>query len=414
MKPSTRRILWVVVVLLLLLLLGWLLRCSPAEPRRAPDGPEPAPVERAAPSETSEADEPEERRTPASLQAPSRVDAGAVFQVGWSGPDNPRDYVTIVPVGAPDGASGSYRDTREGPSLELTAPIEPGAFEVRYVTGRSRVVLGRAAVTVVAVGATLDAAAEVVLGSSISVAWTGPDNAGDYVTLVPKGTADGRFGNYTNTSEGSPLAVVAPTEPGEAELRYMTGQGNRVLARRPVTIVAAEVTLSAPEQAVAGSTVQVVWTGPGNPGDYVTVVPAGTPDGQYGNYAEVRAGSPLPLLLPIPPGEAELRYMTGQGAKVLGRRPIRVVAAVITLDAPAEAVAGSEVTIAWTGPDHPGDYITLIERDAAEGRYGDYASTRDGSPSIVSAPAEAGEAEVRYVSGQGARVLARRPIRIVP
>ena len=31
----------------------------------------------------------------ATLEGPDRVDAGTKFQVKWSGPDNPRDYVAI-------------------------------------------------------------------------------------------------------------------------------------------------------------------------------------------------------------------------------------------------------------------------------------------------------------------------------
>jgi len=55
--------------------------------------------------------------------------------------------------------------------------------------------------------------------------------------LSSNSTADGQYGNYTGTTEGSPLSVKAPQDAGDAEVRYMTGQGNRVLARRPIRIV---------------------------------------------------------------------------------------------------------------------------------------------------------------------------------
>lgn len=349
----------------------------------------------------------------ATLKSPERVVAGGKFAVDWTGPNNEGDYITVVRAEAPPAASGDYRGTKQGASLELTAPVEPGPYEVRYVTGRSHTVLARAPIQVVPAGATIDAAAEVALGSAFPVAWTGPNNAGDYVTIVLKGTPDDAYGNYTNTSKGSPLNVTAPTEIGDAELRYVAGQGRKVLARRPIKVVAAEVTLSAPTNAIAGTTIDVVWTGPNNAGDYITVVPGGTPDGQYGQYTNTSQGSPLKLLIPIMEGSAELRYMTGQGNRVLGRRSIAIAAAKITLNAPAECKAGAPVSVSWTGPNNPGDYITIVAKGAPDTQYGDYANTSSGSPLSVKAPKDAGDAEIRYASGQGNKVLARIPIKVV-
>jgi Ca-activated chloride channel family protein len=419
MPPESRRRRNTVVVLLLLLLLVLLLllRCARDEPVPAPAAaPAPtvtdaAPV-RPAPS-APPADEPAELLTAATLDAPAEVGAGAVLAVAWTGPDNAGDFIALALIDAPAEAALDYRETRAGAAVELTAPIEPGAYELRYVTGRSRTVLARQPLAVGAASATLDAPAEVVLGSAVAVAWTGPANTGDYVTIVPQATPDAGFGDYATTDRGSPLTVLAPTTAGEGEVRYVTGQGRKVLARRPVRIDAPEVTLDAPEEAVAGATIQVAWVGPGNAGDYVTVVAADARAGDFGNYTTLAGKSPVALLLPIAPGAAELRYMTGRDAQVLQRRPIRIVAAEVTLSAPAEAVAGTPVTIDWTGPDNAGDYVTVVAAAAPDGAYGSYASTSGGSPLAVKAPAEPGPAEVRYMTGQGGKVLARRALAIV-
>jgi Ca-activated chloride channel family protein len=421
--PARRRTVIIVVLLLLLALLALLLvRCSscspvpakaprPAEPVQAP----PAVEQPAAPTAARTAlPSPDDVLAPATVQAPVRVLAGATFSVQWTGPNNPEDYVTIVPKAALETAYTSYCRTNTGATLKLTAPIEPGDCEVRYVAGRARKVLGRAPITVEPAAATLEAPAEAVMGTEISVAWTGPNNAGDYVTIVAKDVPDGRHGNYSYVAKGSPIAVLVPIDPGEDELRYMTGQGDKVLARRAVRIVAAEVTLAAADEAVAGSTLSISWTGPNNHSDYITIVARTRPDGQYGNYSYVAKGSPLAVLVPIDPGEDELRYMTGQGDKVLARRALRVVAARITLAPPAEAEAGSPVLVLWTGPDYPGDYITIVEKSKPDGQYGNFVNSRQGSPAKILAPKETGEAEVRYMSGQDGKVLARHPITIVP
>jgi len=415
-SPSRRNTI-IGLLILLLLILFLLIRCK----RPAPPQPDPiTPVASAAPAGESTipnppgavGPKPGEILTPATVKTPREVVAGASFTVNWSGPDNENDFVTIVLPEAAESAYANYRETKEGPTLELTAPTQAGDYEVRYVTGRSKKVLGRSPVTVTPADAMLNAPAEVVLGAAVSVTWTGPDNKDDYITFVTKDTPDGRYGNFTYTKQGSPLTVTAPVEAGDAEFRYMTGQGNKVLARRAVRVITPPIVIKAPSECIAGSTISVEWKGPDNAGDYLTIVARDTRDGLYGNYTYTKGGSPLKILVPIAAGPSELRYMTGQGAKVLGRIPLQVMAAEISLSCPSKATTAAPVSIRWTGPNNPGDYITIVPKGTPDNRYLDYANTSQGSVLSIKAPKETGEAEVRYVSGQGAKVLARQSIGI--
>ncbi|HEX5139047.1 MAG TPA: hypothetical protein VFY93_18910 [Planctomycetota bacterium] len=406
-----RRDVWILLLLLLLLLLGLfgLRRCA----RREPAPPDDRGGNAASTTEAPRAAEPSaEVLTPATLAAPAEVRAGATFLVKWTGPDNPKDYVTIVAKDAKDAEYGSYRETKEGHEVELTAPVAPGACEVRYVTGGSRTVLARTTVAVTAAEATLEAPAGIVLGKPVTISWSGPNDPGDYVTIVMQGTPDAAYGNYTETKEGSPLDVTAPATPGDAEVRYVTGKGHRVLARRPLRVLPADVSLTAPDEAVGGTTISVEWTGPDNKGDYVTVVLPAARDAEYGNYVETTKGSPLALLMPIEDGEHELRYVGGQDRRVLGRRTIRLTVPAATLSAADEVAAVAAFTVEWTGPAYSGDYVTIVPVGAADGQYGSYADVSAGSPAKLSAPKEAGDYELRYVANQGRKVLARRPIRV--
>jgi Ca-activated chloride channel family protein len=346
------------------------------------------------------------------LSAPIQATAGTVVTVEWSGPGNAGDYLTIVPREKPDGEYEHYDNARAGRAAQVTAPITPGEAEIRYMSGQGRRVLARRPLTIAAATVTLEAAEEATAGTVVAVEWSGPGNAGDYITIIPRDWADGRYANYAGTVAGRVAQVTAPVEPGDCEIRYMTGQGAKVLARRPLRIVAALVTLTAPTRAKAGGTVEVEWTGPGNAGDYITVVPRDWGDGKYGNYAGLRAGVPAQLTLPLAPGPCEFRYMTGQGGKVLARAAIQLEAVPVTLQAPARVAPGEPVAIEWTGPDNAGDYLTIVPVGAAAGTYGAYVYTRAGSPANVAAPATPGPCEIRYISGQGERTLAVRPITV--
>lgn len=356
---------------------------------------------------------PAELLTPATLRAPAEAPAGATFPVAWTGPDNPGDYLTIVPQGAADDSYGNTTYTRQGTPLSLTAPIDAGAAEVRYVAARSRTILARAPVLITKVEVTLSAPETTNAGAAVSVAWTGPKNRGDYVTIVPPGAADDAYTQYAEAAKGSPLDVTAPLDAGEAEIRYVSGQGRRVLARRPIKIVAPEIALDAPAEAIAGAEISIAWAGPNNPNDFLVVVPKSTPDGGWNRTAYTRAGSPVKLLAPIEPGDAEIRYLSGFGFRVLARRDIKVVRAEITLDAPAEAIAGAEISVAWTGPNNPNDFLVVVPKSTPDGGWNRTTYTRAGTPAKLFAPIEPGEAEIRYLSGSGNKVLARRAIQVV-
>ena len=71
-----------------------------------------------------------------SLDAPDQVAAGADFDVTWTGPDGPSDYITIVPAGSDEGTYTDYEYTSSGNPVELTAPTTPGDYEIWYASDR--------------------------------------------------------------------------------------------------------------------------------------------------------------------------------------------------------------------------------------------------------------------------------------
>ena len=301
-SPRRNRVITIIVVLLLLLLALLLVRCQRKKPvvaaPVAATAPAVVPSQPSAPPAPGQA-QPDEVLTPATLDVPAQVNAGKPFPVKWTGPNNAKDYITVVRKDVAANVYANYEDTKKGNPLSLLAPIETGEWEVRYVTDRSKTVLARAPLLVVGNEITLSAPAEVVAGASVQVSWTGPNNPGDYVTLVPKGLPDGQYGNYAYTTKGSPLTITAPIDAGDSEARYVTGQGAKVAGRFPVRVVAAVIELDAPATASAGSKVTVKWTGPNNPGDYITIVPQSLPGfGQYAGYANTDNGPSLTIVAP--------------------------------------------------------------------------------------------------------------------
>ncbi|MEQ8749172.1 MAG: hypothetical protein RIC52_05285, partial [Amphiplicatus sp.] len=338
--------------------------------------------------------------------------AGVTIKVGWTGPDRRGDFIAVTKKGEPATAYEAYNYTSRGNPVEMRLPVEPGAYEIRYVLGRPYRVLASADYVVTPATATLTAPDSALAGATVKVEFTGPPpEASDYVTIAQPEDPDTTYKDYAYTRNGNPASLRMPLEPGAYELRFVQA-GKKVLARRPIAVGAAEATVSAKSEALAGEEVQVAFTGPpAGSGDYVTVAKPDDPQEKYMDYAYIQNGSPAKLRMPLEAGAYEIRYVQG-GKKVLARQAIAVADAEATISGKASAIAGETIDVVFTGPPAgSGDYVTVAEPDAPETKYMDYAYVSRGSPAKVRMPLDAGQYELRYIQG-GKKVIARQAIAV--
>jgi len=187
------------------------------------------------------------------------------------------------------------------------------------------------------------------------------------------------------------------------------------VTNQTVTIALPEIallaTVSGPESAVAGSVVQIEWTGPGDKNDFIAVAPPDSRDGVRSEFSYIRDSAGI-LNLRMPPegGIFELRYVLGKGHRVIARHQIKVTPVVATITPPAELLAGATVAVEWTGPDYKNDYISVVE--PGEDKWINYIYTRDGSPVGLQMPGEPGDYEIIYMLGQQRTVIARIPVKV--
>lgn len=259
-------------------------------------------------------------------------------------------------------------------------------------------------------GASVSGPASAVAGSTVAIDWTGPDEPLDHVSVAEPADRDTTYANYAYTERGNPAQLVMPVEPGSYQLRYVRNEGGTVLATAAIEVTPVTATLTAPDAAAAGAVISVDWTGPDYDLDYIAIALPGERD--YINYSYARNGQPLDLTMPADPGSYELRYVMNQGATVLATRPIEATKITGQLVAPAEAEAGSTVTVGWDGPGYERDYIAVAR--PGERSYVNYTYVQRGNPLELLMPADPGDYELRYVLSQDESVLVRQAIRVTP
>ena len=353
------------------------------------------------------------------LTAPSEINAGAQVKIMLSGDVGKRDFITIVPLDKPEGEYADYQYARSKNSLELRAPEDAGDYEIRYLDANPPyATLARQKLTVIPVHATVEAPDRVDAGAKFQVAWTGPDNRQDFSSLSdPKGNAKQRkWITYAYTKKGSPVTLIAPDKPGTYEIQYRTGRKYHTLARATLIVAGTEASVEAPARVGAGQHFKVTWSGPDHGQDFIAISPKDADVRKYHHYQYTRKGSPVTLHAPDEPGTYEVRYQTGQSYTILARRSVTVDTVTATLDGPTEVQGGSTFEESWTGPDNAGDFIAVMEAgsDKRSSAKGGWAYSRHGSPASLRAPMEPGGYEVRYQTGQSAKILAERPLRVTP
>ncbi|MEL6645399.1 MAG: VWA domain-containing protein [Pseudomonadota bacterium] len=347
------------------------------------------------------------------ISGPASVLTGETFDVAWSASVHPRDVMAIVPMGAADGTFGNYVTVRDNATGQLTAPSEPGLYELRYILDEGSKTLARAAIEVTVPEVTISAPGSVLAGSTFDVSWSAAISPRDYINIVPMGADEGSFGNYAVVRGDRTKALQAPAEPGLYELRYLLREGNTTLARIPIEVTAAEVTLSAPQTVVAGSAFDVSWSAAISPRDYINIVPVGADEGVFGNYAVVRDDTTKAIQAPSDPGMYEVRYLLREGNKTIARVMVEITEPQVTISAASEIRAGEDLAVSWDGTVHTGDYVTLSPMGTPDDTLGVYRQVRTNTALDLTAPDETGVYEVRYVLREGGRVLARQRVEVV-
>ena len=348
---------------------------------------------------------------PATLNAPPDVPAGSEFEVEWTGPDNAGDIILITGRETAPSVHGNYAYAYRGSPSKLRAQVTPGDYEIRYLTRKNQI-LGQRDITVSKVTASLHAAEQAATGSTIPVRWKGPANRGDYITIVPRGAGVKEYSGYKYVRQDvDEVMIPGPTEPGEFEIRYITGREASILAATQIKIVKATATLKAPNEVMAGAPFDVTWTGPANKSEFITIVPAGAPASAYSNYKYVASKqNPITLDALQEIGPAEVRYI-GRGKKIVASHPLNIVAAKVSFSAPTEVMAGAPVLVQWTGPGGSRDQVTVVMKEAPAKTQGDAKYVKRGSELTITAPLTSGMGEIRYL-GRGRVVLHRQDISI--
>lgn len=349
------------------------------------------------------------------VTAPGSVIAGASFDISWTRNLDQRDFITIVPAGADDGKIQNHIRVRDSLQGELRAPAEPGIYEVRYVLDEGRRTIGAAIVEVSEATVTLSVPETVVAGAAFPINWSGVVNARDFITIVPAGADEGKIDTHMRTRDDLQGTLNAPGTAGLYEVRYVLDEGRRTLVAAMVEVTEPEAVINAPESVLAGAEFDVTWGTPIDGRDFVTIVPAGAPEGKIENHIRARDQRAGKLTAPGAPGLYEVRYVLDSGRRTIAVAMVELREPAVTLSAPETVRAGDQIEVSWAGDiPNSSDFVTIVPLGTDDGKIASaHIRVRGNTSGRLVAPQSTGLYEIRYVLDQGRRTLASVQIEIV-
>jgi len=295
---------------------------------------------------------------------PSAATVSAGSPIGFvvaGGPANPLDWVALYRTTTGDGAYIAWQflngttmpppTGRSGATLQFTAPITPGNYEIRFFSNNTFVRLATSgAVTITAVPATVTpTAATVPVGAPIRFSIAGGlASPTDWVGLYPSSAPDTGYvawqflnGTTTPPQTGMSAAMLQfspPIAAGAYELRFFSSNTYVRLATSSTITVASTASVTVSTPAVTAAPIKfVVAGGPANRADWVALYSRTSPDTAYiaWQYMNGRplapptgiAGASLWFPAPSVPGTYELRFFSNDTfLKLATSGPVTVAA----------------------------------------------------------------------------------------
>jgi Ca-activated chloride channel family protein len=245
------------------------------------------------------------------------------------------------------------------------------------------------------------------------------------ISLTDSATAD----SHTMKIEGGRLTAKVP--PGLYRMT-ISGGGTERWSFGGLAITADSAETVTPDVTSTGLMAFAIDDAPISGGDTISVRFWEAPSGEHwltAAYAgmtidawstRARATGPsgeVELPLPVVPGQLVVRFVQRLGDGVtreIGRTVLETRPMKATLEHPESVEAGSELTINWSGPDHPGDHITLAREGVDKALFSSCRYTLSGNPAAVLVPDEDGSYVLRYISGLTGKPLVRQKIEIAP
>lgn len=203
-----------------------------------------------------------------------------------------------------------------------------------------------------------------------------------------------------------------PSEPGDYTFRWYVQNDRTPLAEKNITLTELEITLTAADEAIAGTETEVTWEAPKGLDSFINIQLADEkPNYSAKNYVYTKKKTSDYIRLPSEAGDYVLRWYNRNHKKPIAERPIKLSAPEITISVPDEIKAGAEIEISWQAPKGLDSFIN-IQKVNEKPSYNakKYIYTKKKQSDYMKMPEEPGEYILRWYNRSDRKAIAEKKI----
>ncbi len=350
------------------------------------------------------------------ISAPDEAGTGTEIDLSWVAPKSAEAKINLEPVGEkPKFHSNPHIYTKKKTEGTMRMPSTAGEYILRWYNLSDRKIVVEKTIILVEEQISINAPDEVGTGTELDLSWESPKTAEAKINLEP---VDEKPKFHTNphiyTKKKTEGTMRMPSTAGDYILRWYNLSDRKVVIEKPIKLVDSIITLNAPDEAGAGTEIDLSWEAPKTAEAKITLEPEGEKPKYHSNpHLYIRKKKEGVMRMPSQEGNYILRWYNNSDQKIVTERPIKVTAQTITLSAPETAAAGSEIEITWDAPKGLDAFINIHPSDEKPNYNAKiYLYTRKNSSAYMRMPSEPGDYTLRWYNRNDQTPLAETSIKL--
>lgn len=350
------------------------------------------------------------------INAPDEAVTGSEIDITWTAPKTSDAKLNLQKADEkPAYHSSPYFYTKKKSEDSMRMPSEAGDYVLRWYNISDRKVVTEKPIKLTEAQITINAPDEAGTGSEIDISWLAPKTANAKINLQ-KADEKPEFHTkvYLYTKNKTEAALRLPSEDGEYVLRWYNLSDRKAISERPIKLLAQKITITAPDEALAGSEIELSWDAPKGLDAFINIQPVDEkPNYNASRYIYTKKKTSSYMRVPSIAGDYMLRWYNRKDKKVVTERPIKLTKPEVTINAPDEAIAGTEMELSWQAPKDLNSFINLQLADEKPNYNArTYIYTNKKTSDYMRLPSVAGDYTLRWFTRGDKQIFAERPLKI--
>ena len=354
--------------------------------------------------------------TQVTITAPDEAGAGTEIDLSWEAPKTSEAKINLEVAGEkPKFHTNPHLYIKGKKEGSMRMPSTAGDYVLRWYNLSDRIIVTEKAIKLTEEVVTINAPDEAGAGTEIDLSWEAPKTAEAKINLEVAGEKPKFHTNphlyIKGKKEGS---MRMPATEGDYVLRWYNLSDRIIVTEKAIKLTEEVITINAPDEAGAGTEVDLSWEAPKTAEAKINLEVAGEKPKFHTNpHLYIKGKTEGNMRMPSTEGDYILRWYNLSDQKPVTERPIKITAQKITITAPDEAIAGTEIELSWDAPKGLDSYINLqLVQDKANSNASPYVYTKKKTSDYLRLPSIAGDYVLRWYNRSDRKIIAERPIKI--